>query len=411
MNLENWALLVSFGVIALFIVAAERQTSHNAQIEPRQSLSPGLSIYLDLMRLSAALGVFIGHSGKFLFARDQHGIYNFLFNQGGSAVAIFFVLSGFVISFVTSEKEREWRRYFVARASRIYSVAWAAIAVTAIADLVGRRFNAPYYVAMHDLHFYRDISTEGAARLLSFTNELWFSHVIFGTDEPYWSLGFEVLYYVFFGLLCFVPGRFRILAVVAWLALAGPKIALYLPLWLLGVVTYKLLRHRNLALPKFWAAFGFVISILCYLQLWHAVAWRVITMYETGSFGQEAMAFGFYSATGILVSLNILAFQSFVQDRELWPQVARQAIRWSAGASFTLYLVHQPLIAMCAAVFPSTTQHALPGAIAMVVVLALVLLLAEFGERRKKVFSKVIRWLLVLVSSKIHGRQSLPSKL
>jgi peptidoglycan/LPS O-acetylase OafA/YrhL len=360
-----------------------------------QLLSVNLSIYLDFLRLGAALAVFVGHSGKFLFGRYQHGIYHFLFNQGGSAVAVFFVLSGFVISFVTSQKEKDWRNYFIARASRLYSVAWVAIAVTVIADLIGQHFNPAYYTEMNNvLHFYRAVTLESAGRLLSFTNELWFSHVVFGTDEPYWSLGFEVLYYVFFGLICFLPRNLRYFGIGLWLLVAGPKIALYLPLWLLGGLTFRFLQIKTMKLPKPWAAFCFVFSILAYLELWREVAWRVITMYQNGTIAQDALAFCFYTATGLLVSLNIVAFHSLEQNIRLSSIKVQRIIKGGAGASFTLYLVHQPLILMLAAIFPVITRHALPGAIAMIGILIFVLLLAEIGERRKRIFSTSIRRLL-----------------
>ena len=81
--------------------------------------SPGiinhnLSIYLDFLRFFAAFVVFFTHSHVFLFPEVKVGPA-----MGREAVAVFFVLSGFVISYVVANKEKNWRAYLTARIARI----------------------------------------------------------------------------------------------------------------------------------------------------------------------------------------------------------------------------------------------------------------------------------------------------
>ena len=77
------------------------------------------SIYLDAVRFIAALAVFFSHVG----ARIYSGGFLWQANSAGTpAVVIFFVLSGFVIGYVSGRRETSGSAYFVARAARLYSV-------------------------------------------------------------------------------------------------------------------------------------------------------------------------------------------------------------------------------------------------------------------------------------------------
>jgi peptidoglycan/LPS O-acetylase OafA/YrhL len=53
-------------------------------------------------------------------------------------VDVFFVLSGFVIAFVTTERESDGRSFAIARLARVYSVALPALVVTFVLDAIGR---------------------------------------------------------------------------------------------------------------------------------------------------------------------------------------------------------------------------------------------------------------------------------
>ena len=169
----------------------------NKQVAGSQSarlLSLNSSLYLDMLRLVAALAVFLNHSKVLLFPDLRLGP---VFGQARESVAVFFVLSGFVIRFVTEEKESGWASYLVARLSRIYSVALLAVALTFAVDTIGSSWDIAYYSS---LDFYVPGTVGAAIQYLTFTNQLWLLHVVYGTNEPYWSLGFETWYYVFFAL-------------------------------------------------------------------------------------------------------------------------------------------------------------------------------------------------------------------
>jgi peptidoglycan/LPS O-acetylase OafA/YrhL len=92
------------------------------------------SIYLDLIRFTAAAFVLIYHS----YGTNITGGFLWQFGQyGHTAVIIFFALSGYVISYVATTKEKTLSEYVLSRTSRIYSIALPAILVTLICNELG----------------------------------------------------------------------------------------------------------------------------------------------------------------------------------------------------------------------------------------------------------------------------------
>jgi peptidoglycan/LPS O-acetylase OafA/YrhL len=342
---------------------------------------PGpLSAYLDLVRLSAAFLVFLMHSHYFLTPQLTYFV-----SYGRESVAIFFVLSGFVIAFVSNEKETDWRDYAVARISRIYSVAIPAIVVTIIADAIGTAYNLAAY---KDLIFYRQESIDSILSYLLFANQLWFRHVVLGVCEPYWSLGFEVWYYIIFGLYFYIrPARAKYLLVVLALLICGPKITMYLPLWLLGCLAYAVVKRD--AVSRQMGVVFYVLSTLLLVFLFKGL-YKQITptdMYRTYALTQEISNFAYFHILGVLVAINIVAFAAMTRNRRFWRPGLERKVRWAASASFTLYLAHQPIEVMISAVWPQCRDNLAYGLIALAATLLFAFALAEVTERRKKLLA------------------------
>ena len=135
------------------------------------------SIYLDGVRFLAAAVVFVGH------VSGQRFTGGFLWPVGrymDAAVMVFFVLSGFVIAYAVSARERTLEEYFVNRAARIYSVALPALLVTFLLDAVGRSVRPGLYSAAWGyqtghpwLQFFSGLTS---------TNQLWGVDIPQGSD-------------------------------------------------------------------------------------------------------------------------------------------------------------------------------------------------------------------------------------
>ena len=82
-------------------------------------MTNALSFYLDGLRFGAAFTVFLAH---YSVQRISGGFFWPSFAYGHTAVLVFFVLSGFVIAWVTETRERSLEDYILSRAARLYSV-------------------------------------------------------------------------------------------------------------------------------------------------------------------------------------------------------------------------------------------------------------------------------------------------
>ncbi|MDE1901098.1 MAG: acyltransferase [Alphaproteobacteria bacterium] len=353
---------------------------------PSKPIPGNLSLYLDFLRLMAACAVFFSHARNFLFPQIDLGFWD----EGKEAVAVFFVLSGFVISHVVDCKEKDYKSYAVARMARIYPVAVLAVFITLAADSIGTLFYAPYYAALDGLHngFYQKTNFVSALSYLGFFNQIWFTHSIFGTDEPYWSLGFEVPYYIFFGLISFLPGKKKLAGGLVWALICGPKIIQYLPLWLLGVLGQKIMRQGKVS-SKFLASMLFIFSILLLCFAKKYMGFFTTNMYQTFSLTQEVDNLCYFTLIGAGVLLNILAMHGLLADGRLLPESVANLIRWGAGGSFTLYLVHLPILVLVSGILAPAIDSVIVGLSAAVLVFAFGLSLSLLAERRKKVFAGI----------------------
>ncbi|WP_165799507.1 acyltransferase family protein [Sphingomonas oleivorans] len=346
----------------------------------------GLSLYLELMRALAALAVLLGHMR--LYADPD--IPAILGNHHQEAVAFFFVLSGFVIRFVTVEREASWRSYVAARAARLYSVVPLAILVTLVCDAATLAL-APQILA--DRYYF-----DGPGDLpdvlssMIFANELWLSHVVLGSNIPFWSLGFEVCYYIFFGLALYLDGRARWLALAAWALICGPKIILYLPLWMLGVGAYELLyRYRLLSGRRTVGMILFGGSALAYLILKYGLfAGAEYGIFHVRDGDQMLRTWTYFHGIGLCAAMNIVGFALLFGKRAALLQWCRRPIKWLSGASFTLYLMHLPVLFLLMAIVPDGGQGIAGLLIIFAGTIGIVLLLAELGERRKHVYAAAL---------------------
>ncbi len=358
-------------------------------------MTKNLSIYIDFLRIVAAATVFVGHANS--LEGDIFGKFGW---RAPEAVAVFFVLSGFVISYVATGAERCARRYAVARIARIYSVAVPAIIVTLMLDAIGRAA-APQ---LYNLHSYYNTDTGfiDILRCLIFTNEVWGAHSFVGSNEPYWSLGYEVLYYWVFGIAVFAPPQYRVVATVAALVAIGPNVVAYFPLWLIGVGC-----HRILLLTKGSEAksspvilIGAVVwgasFILCFVMM-HLKPHPLFDMYLPVRFDAKYLhSWLYFHVLGALIAMNILGMGIVADRLRDLPKPIERVVRWASGGTFTLYLIHQPLILFMTAVMPGDPVSFTRRGIIVIAALALSYLFAELGERRKALWR---RWASYLLSA------------
>ncbi len=350
------------------------------------------SAYLDLVRFCAALVVACDHLADYTgFLFWQVGAF------GAPAVDVFFVLSGHVIAYAAANRESSITRYAVSRAARLYSVVVPALVISFVLGAVGK--------ALRPAVNWGDTSLASYLRCLTFTNELWFANVTPGYDGPFWSLGYEVWYYLAFAAAFFGRGFWRYALTMLCVAAAGPRILMMFPLWLMGVAAWRL--SARIGLTPFRAALLWCadVAVAGALVLWHLH--RITSAHPppdvVPAAARALTGWRPYVADygiGLLVALNFLAFDVSAQYWARLTHTVEKPVRWLAGATFTLYLLHVPLGQFLAATSPWRAGTTPQRIFVMGGTFGTVFLVAHYTERRKAAWRNII--------GRMIGRGSLP---
>ena len=341
-------------------------------------MTRGLSLYLDLLRFASACVVLLAHLS---FVRASGGVLWQLKTLASDAVALFFVLSGFVIAHVIATREHRAYDYALARLARMLSVALPAVLLTVVLDAVGAAI-APSAYRPPGWPFVSGSLVWQYLGASLFVNRFWWADIGFGSNFPYWSLCFEVWYYALFGLFVFAPRGWRWPAVIALGAVVGPSVLSLLPVWLLGVGTYRLSQGGRIGRAAGWGLWlGSIAGFIAYA----AFVARHGRLSGPLFPAQNTPDLVDFYLVGGLSALHVLGFAALVPGSVLAAALERIArpLRWCAGATFSLYCFHAPILLFLTVVLPLPALPLARWAILLPVLLALVFALAGLTERRK----------------------------
>lgn len=313
-------------------------------------MNRAFSLYLDIVRFCAACLVYVYHSNQRWLVADPLPLSNF----GHSSVIVFFVLSGFVIAYVTDTKERDWVSYSSSRLSRVYSVVLPTLAVTLLLDCLGRQLRPDIYSYPFDQILVRLL---GSVLML---NELWSVSITSFSNVPYWSITYEFWYYVLFGVLMFMPRSAALVVAALITLLLGPKVLLLAPIWCAGVLLYRWKRLESM--PMWLAGFlalGSAAAIVWthstglyeHIHAWFA-DWIGPKLYRELTFSKFFVADYLLC---VLVFANFAGMRRLCRDFPLRAEPLEHAVRFVAGFTFTLYLLHQPLFLFWGSVLKGIT--------------------------------------------------------
>lgn len=321
-------------------------------IKSGTQMTHNFSLYLDIVRFIAALAVLLDHVSSYPFTKDL--LYHPLGTFGGIAVVMFFVLSGYVIAYVTSTREKTFSEYAVARIARIYSVVLIALLITLIFDNIGAILNPEFYSIQKIM--WKPQSIESYVSSLFFVNEYQifnFNGIAPGSNAPYWSLSFEVTYYIIAGLFLYTRRLIAFSISILILFFAGRTIAALFPIWLLGYLLYFV------ELPK-------VNKKLLYIGFISTLFLIIATPYITGHLPKNNFGFNFPWGRGLLnrnliedyltalfFSINLICVREILKDTlfKLNKKI-EVLIRWLGSLTFPLYLIHYPTLAIFASISP-----------------------------------------------------------
>lgn len=338
-------------------------------------LTRPLSVLLDFARFGAALLVVVGHSvqlhlytGPFPFSgRLQH-----------YCVIVFFVLSGLVISTSVLGGRSSLARYTLARVSRIVPVAVPALVFAALAAYV---LAGPMHVRIDNSPDDPLLFAERILPPLAFVSA-WPGMPAPVWNPPYWSLCYEVWYYVIFALAWFLRGWARALALIVACFTAGGAILLLMPVWLIGVALTHVPPARRLPLSV--APILLAASILGAFALFEVDREVLNPLLRKVWFADpkwSAWAFSDF-AMGLVMAAAAIALRPLAGLFERAIMATKPLAHGLAGFSFTLYLFHWPLIQLMRSWGLEAGASVPAFATLLVLVVALCALISILTERQ-----------------------------
>ena len=323
----------------------------------KRAIPHGLSVYLDLVRFGAAAVVVLSHLWTLVLPGHP------LPWPGHAAVVIFFVLSGYVISHA-ARPALGLRGYLHHRIARIYPVVLGAAVLSIVLAVAG--VPALQYAGT------RGSDALDVALNVSFLAQTW-TNVALPYNGPFWSLNYEVWYYILFGIWCYHPGR---LLLPCAALLAGPKILLLLPVWLLGVWLQRAM--PVLGRRTAWCLFLLTLAVGL-VFIWADAGARIRDVMR--ALWPDAMELTRGSnqfvgdfLLGLVVALNFLAAGSLGMG---WLCKCEKVVRYLSSFTFSMYVFHMPLAVL---IWNGLGVHAGP-AFALLLLIGVVGM-GELTERR-----------------------------
>ena len=373
-----------------------------------KGFGPNASILLDLLRFGAALAVAFTHLSLFMTAKGLVPE-----RSGNTAVCVFFVLSGFVMRYVTVTRVTSGWAYCIDRISRMYSVVLPALVLTLVFEWTAQHC-APQSFAYAATPFTWNQIPAQMAENLTFTVGWWDFGATPLSNGAFWSLSFECVYYALYGLLMYAP-RARWVLVPLLLLLAGPSVALLFPIWLLGAGLYDVyarMQSRGDGLGLAWLACAAYLGalwalrrqVVAWLQatrvaerqaaLTHFVAsytWGKSTFHGAQLHWLDRFSVSYF-ITGTLLAVVmlplLLLLERFVRAASK-PWVSR--VRIVADSTFTLYLIHLPSLVLLMSLTHGPWSSRRQGLAALLCVIAVSIWLARVFDGLKKAMRSWLR--------------------
>jgi peptidoglycan/LPS O-acetylase OafA/YrhL len=315
---------------------------------------------------------------------------------GSEAVMVFFVLSGFVIAYVVDQKEKTPKEYFVSRFARLYSVVIPALLITFLLDRIGARIAFEVYDGwwyQSDKPLWRIFAN------MTFINELWFTSTRPFTNGPFWSLGYEFWYYMIFAAAWFLKRWVKFVVVGLLCLIVGPKILLLLPVWLLGVQVYHVVKKQMVSETLGWMLFaGSAVLYAIYRFKGYP---DMIYGYMLNGLGEDLVQDKLLWSQDFINSyiIGALVAMHFTGAAVIAPRFARilsaaeKPIRYLAGYTFALYLLHYPLLQFFAAIATNVESQSKHNLIVIFGSLAAVWVLGSITEKRKGDWRRLMQYL------------------
>jgi len=351
-------------------------------------LNPAQSAYLDFLRGIAAQIVLIGHA-SILFL---NGSRLYQANLQVIAVMIFFLLSGFLISYTVFRRYHDpafkFRHYFADRFARIFTAFVPALIFAAAVDaynltlptaqalatvtptgsfdgedwVQGLFHNYTWQAWLGNLLMLQDFPLFQIARLAGLQENAFFIKS-FGTASPFWTISIEWWLYMAFGMIVLLrirtgsPFKLWQLPILGFVVIepmyyliGGVDNCLSL-LWITGMMlSLAYINQDKLLAPLGSTGTGPRFRVYCVGAFFFALvcmAARLVALkLDTGKMAFSEFQFGLFLALAVFAPLMAL------NKLETAPALVRKACTGLSSYSFSLYLTHAPILSCLFLLYP-----------------------------------------------------------
>lgn len=333
---------------------------------------------LQALRGLAALLVMLSHGSFVLGPLESHPILRAFLESGAIGVDLFFMISGFIMIYSTWGASTTWvdaGTFLIKRLCRI----WPVYAIWTLVWVVAREGSLSAGPTI-------DIVKSLVFLPLSIDYPPFYGYAALNVG---WTLNYEILFYVLFAIsMLFGRGRWAALAVIfTFLLIVAPILAQVLPTLrpyripifssaLIDMIANPIIAEFGFGVIAGWIYFRpksrlpFMLSLGVMALFTSIVIWQMASHFRYG-----------HGFSGWGLTLAPLFIATVYIQKEVRPEIVRWLV-WLGDVSFSLYLCHKIVFALCARVVARTgTDAFVPGWIFLLIYAGIALLVAYVSTR------------------------------
>ncbi|MCU4492631.1 acyltransferase [Acinetobacter guillouiae] len=270
------------------------------------------------LRGIAAVLVVLFHASSALMTHFTLGSKNY-FSWGEAGVDLFFIISGFIMVYITYNKNISFKNFFLKRVIRIYPVFWVYASIALLIFLINPNM----------------INRSTAMPTLILPSYLLIPYTEFtNLVQVAWTLVYEVHFYLLFGLSLFFANRYRYIAAGFMLSLVAALSVFNFDIYYLKFVTNPIILEFLLGMIIYFIIFKKNTKDLIFLSILFILSMLTLSLNEQPA--ERVIKYGVPSFIFMLVILYLDSIKMLGSGRDIFSKFLTAL----GDSSYSLYLSH-----------------------------------------------------------------------